>query len=165
MDLFKLNKEEYHCFLSSVRKLMDGQKYKKEGVAFVALEQMPEFEESLAHVKIRSYRDVLPSVYGEFCDNYTKVDTVFDERFKEFFAKCVKDNNIKDDLEYTLGSVKEWVYAFFLPTDEEYAKIVKPEENHSTEENMELYAQLLNNDDLNLNIEETVEKSRQRSYS
>ena len=163
MDFYKLKKDEYRCYLNSVRKLMEAKKYKKEGVAFVALEQMPEFDESLSKVQIRSANDVKPEVYQEFCDNYTKINVIFDERFAEFFSKCVKDVNIKDDLEYTLGSVKEWVYAFVTPTKEEYEEAVKPNETHSTDENMKLYSELLNKEDLD--IESTVENSRTRSYS
>lgn len=163
MDFFALNKDEYRNYLHSVRKLMESKKYKKEGVAFLAIEEMPEFENSLTKIQIESVKDVSPEVFAEFCEKYSNINKVFSERFNQFFARCVKDTNIKDDIEYELGSVKEYVKAFVSQEKETYENLVNSTEKGSTSENMKAFANVLNNKDLD--IENTIEQSRVRSYS
>jgi hypothetical protein len=183
MDFFKLSKVEYTNYLASVRNLMAENGFKHEGVAFLVVSGLPELE-SLVKQKVLTVNDFLSGggkveacaggvetgrsgagnegIYRKFCDEYRRVESVFIERVRMFFDRCVGDEIVFFTLLRTFGTVEEYVSRFVQLDENLFNEAYKKTINGNFNNNIEVFAKLLDSE--TFDVKHEVEECRKSCY-
>lgn len=136
---------------------MDRFSLTSEGIAFYVLANYPELDK-----RILSDLPIPPEWAAEFEYRYTSEEALFVTRFQEFARRCISDPAVRDDLRKHFLAIKEMIAPFIETTDEPWQKAIHKSEDKRPYEALEIFAEALDNEDLNL--EEEIEKSRKRCY-
>jgi hypothetical protein len=161
MDFFKLSQTEYKNYLSTVRSLMAENNFQHEGIAFFVISSMPELE-NMAKQKALTKSELSLEVYEKFCKSYCNAEKIFTTRFRMFFEHCVKDEILFSPLMRSLGMVEEYVAAFILADEKQFANIYERTASSNVYDNMEEFAKLLNTQ--SFDISKAVEECRESCY-